>query len=216
MRPEDWRPKGIEDLEPVAWEALCHSGSACVVAGPGAGKTEFLAQKAAFLLETGICAPPFRILAISFKKDAAENLGTRVKRRCRTEQASRFDSFTFDAFTKGLVDRFKLALPVNWRPLDRYDIPTINDRAYQEFLNNARDDSPTHQFAIAAIRASDFKNQLLATHKLSEATPTTLEDHLAHLWFSQLLSQGKPDFLLLNRLAEWITRSTSSVKRAIR
>ena len=58
IRSEDWRPHGIEDLEPAAWRALRHEGSACVVAGPGAGKTEFLAQRAAYLLETGICPPP--------------------------------------------------------------------------------------------------------------------------------------------------------------
>jgi superfamily I DNA/RNA helicase len=30
----------------------------CVTAGAGAGKTEMLAQKAAYLLQTGICPPP--------------------------------------------------------------------------------------------------------------------------------------------------------------
>jgi hypothetical protein len=44
IRPDDWRPRGIEDLEPQAWCALRQAGCACVVAGPGAGKTEFLAQ----------------------------------------------------------------------------------------------------------------------------------------------------------------------------
>lgn len=28
---ESWKPRGIDDLEPTAWEALRHSGSACVV-----------------------------------------------------------------------------------------------------------------------------------------------------------------------------------------
>jgi superfamily I DNA/RNA helicase len=67
VRPEDWRPRGIDDLKPDAWRALRQAGSTCVVAGPGAGKTEFLAQRAAYLLETGLCPAPFRVLAISFK-----------------------------------------------------------------------------------------------------------------------------------------------------
>lgn len=66
--PEQWRPSGIEELEPGAWRALRHPGSAKVVAGPGAGKTEFLAQRAAYLLQTGRCARPHRILAISFSE----------------------------------------------------------------------------------------------------------------------------------------------------
>lgn len=214
--PEAWRPTGIHDLEPTAWEALRHLGSACVVAGPGAGKTEFLAQKATYLLETGGCQAPFRILAISFKKDAAENLAARVKKRCCPDQASRFDSFTFDAFTKGLVDRFKLALPEDWRPPDGYDIPMINDRTYEEFLDSARARNQQYQHAIAAISTPDFKNKILGTHRLSGETVTTMEDYLAHFWFQRLIAQGKPDFPLLNRLAEWITRSAPSVRRAIR
>ncbi|WP_368668553.1 UvrD-helicase domain-containing protein [Myxococcus sp. AB025B] len=54
IRPQDWRPRGINDLEPGAWRALRHAGSTCVVAGPGAGKTEYLAQRAVYLLETGL------------------------------------------------------------------------------------------------------------------------------------------------------------------
>lgn len=78
-----------------------------MVAGPGAGKTEFLAQRAVYLLETGACTP-YQVLAISFKSDAADNLAARV-RRCPPELAGRFVSHTFDAFTKGLVDRVTTA-----------------------------------------------------------------------------------------------------------
>jgi superfamily I DNA/RNA helicase len=96
--PEDWLPNGIEDLEPAAWDAL-RAGTASVTAGPGAGKSEFLAQRAGYLLETGICRPPQQILAISFKRAAAMNLRDRVQARL-PEHAHRFTSMTFDAFTK--------------------------------------------------------------------------------------------------------------------
>ena len=46
---------------------------------------------------------PQRILAISYKRDAAYNLTQRVSARCHPEQAHRFDSLTFDAFAKSLV-----------------------------------------------------------------------------------------------------------------
>jgi superfamily I DNA/RNA helicase len=101
-----WRPTGIDDLEPAAWNALRHEGSSSVIAGPGAGKTEYLAQYASYLLETGGCPRPQRILAISFKTDAAKNLAQRVKTRC-PDHAHRLTSMTFDAFAKGLVDRFR-------------------------------------------------------------------------------------------------------------
>ncbi|MEO5368140.1 MAG: ATP-dependent helicase [Magnetococcus sp. WYHC-3] len=120
--PGKWKPIGVDRLEPTAEEVVRGEGTFSVIAGPGAGKTELLAQKAAFLLQTGRCPAPQRILAISFKKDAAKNLGERIKMRCSPEQAARFDSLTFDAFAKGLLDRFRLALPEGLRPTANYVI----------------------------------------------------------------------------------------------
>ena len=74
------------------------------------GKTEMLAQRADFLFRTGTCRYPKRILAISFKVDASTNLKERVKRRCGSELASRFDSYTFHAFAKRIIDRFRIVL----------------------------------------------------------------------------------------------------------
>lgn len=66
---DDWVPQGVGGLEGRAWEALRETDSSILVtAGAGAGKTEFLAQKASYLLQTGICSGTKRILAISFKK----------------------------------------------------------------------------------------------------------------------------------------------------
>jgi superfamily I DNA/RNA helicase len=81
-----------------------------MTAGPGAGKTEMLAQRADFLLQTTTCRYPQRILAISFKVDAARNLKDRVRKRCGQELASRIDSYTFHAFGKRIIDRFRPAL----------------------------------------------------------------------------------------------------------
>jgi superfamily I DNA/RNA helicase len=98
-------------LEPNALEAARETvRSLALTAGPGAGKTEMLAQRADFLLRTGVCRYPRRILAISFKVDASVNLKERVRRRCGSELASRFDSHTFHAFGKRLIDRFRPVL----------------------------------------------------------------------------------------------------------
>jgi superfamily I DNA/RNA helicase len=81
-----------------------------VTAGPGAGKTELLAQRADFLFRTGASPYPKRILAISFKVDAARNLQSRVRLRSGSQYAARFDSFTFHAFAKRLIDNYRPAL----------------------------------------------------------------------------------------------------------
>src|SRR5690349_6032206 len=121
VRPQDWKPQGVADLEPRAWEALRETErSVLVTSGAGAGKTEFLAQKATYLLQTGICSAPKRILAISFKRDAARNLDERVNKRCPPEQARRFDSMTFDGFTKHILDRFRAAIPSPFCPPANY------------------------------------------------------------------------------------------------
>jgi len=108
---EEWHPADALVLEPNALKAVRErERSVALTAGPGAGKTELLAQRADFLLRTGLCSYPQRILAISFKVDASRSLRNRVRLRCGPSLASRFDSHTFHAFSKRLIDRFRPAL----------------------------------------------------------------------------------------------------------
>ncbi|MCG5491754.1 AAA family ATPase [Klebsiella variicola] len=108
---EAWQPADGLTLEPNAKRAAkARKRCLALTAGPGAGKTEMLAQRADFLLRTGTCRYPKRILAISFKVDASRNLKERVERRCGADLASRFDSYTFHAFAKRIIDRFRPVL----------------------------------------------------------------------------------------------------------
>ncbi|WP_165056809.1 MULTISPECIES: UvrD-helicase domain-containing protein [unclassified Adlercreutzia] len=133
MKREEWLPADGIVLEGRADEALRFEGNVLVMAGPGAGKTELLAQKACYLFQTGICDVPHRILAVSFKVDAAVNLAERVEERCGTEYGRRFASVTFDAFAKSILDRFRNALPEQYRPTHDY---VIND---DEVMGKIRD-----------------------------------------------------------------------------
>ncbi len=111
IQPDQWRPADGLQLEPNALLAARETQRhLAVTAGPGAGKTELLAQRADFLLRTQTCRAPRRILAISFKVDAARNLRDRVRRRCGPTLAARLDSHTFHAFAKRLIDRFRPVL----------------------------------------------------------------------------------------------------------
>lgn len=111
IKAEAWRPCDGLVLEPNALRAARETQrSLALTAGPGAGKTEMLAQRADFLLRTATCRYPQRILAISFKVDASRNLKDRVRRRCGPELAARLDSHTFHAFAKRLIDRFRPVL----------------------------------------------------------------------------------------------------------
>lgn len=111
IKPNLWVPANNLILEPNALTAVKEQyRSLALTAGPGAGKTEMLAQKADFLLQTGVCPYPKRILAISFKKDASKNLKDRVQLRCGSNLSRRFDSFTFHAFAKRIIDKYRVLL----------------------------------------------------------------------------------------------------------
>lgn len=125
VAPEEWHSINGITLEKAALDVVTTEGNLIVEAGPGAGKTELLAQKACYLFSTNKCKWPRKILAISFKKDSAENLKRRVVDRFGSEIQSRFDSYTYDAFAKNLLDRFRLALPEDFIPKADYDV--IND-----------------------------------------------------------------------------------------
>lgn len=117
----DWLPSDGLILEEDALKAVKDLSNSLVVAGPGAGKTELLAQKASFLIETNSCLKPKKILAISFKKDAAYNLKERVDLRIK-QHSSRFSSLTYDSFAKGILDRFINSLPEEYKPVYDYAI----------------------------------------------------------------------------------------------
>lgn len=220
--PEEWRPRGIRDLEPEAWRALRHIGSICVVAGPGAGKTEFLAQKAVYLLQTGSCPPPYRILAISFKSDAASNLGERVRQRCPPELAGRFVSLTFDAFTKGLVDRFLNAIPTDWRPTRPYQVAFPQRRDVAHFLDVTRLDAPQPwQAQIAELGAGTFESHHVGSRRLPtvrEVPQTSIAFVLERWWQAQLrdTAPSSLSFVSINRLAELLLRANPQIHRALR
>lgn len=212
VAPEDWRPQGVDDLEPRAWDALLETTqSVCVTAGAGAGKTEFLAQKAAYLLQTGLCPEPKRILAISFKRDAAQNLATRVCQRCATDQARRFHSMTFDAFTKHLLDHFRLAIPDAYRPPADYGIAFPNRGDFELFLR--RHGRPN-------VRADRFERAVARTPLPVEQTVENPRNRelLRAYWDDQYAVPGGAlvSFAMINRLVEYMLRSNPRIKHALR
>lgn len=220
MAPEDWEPHDIDDLEEAAWDALFADSSA-VAAGPGAGKTEFLAQRASFLLETGKCRAPQQILAISFKRDAARNLRERLNDRV-PEQIDRFASMTFDSFTKSLVDRFYTLLPPAWAMNGEYRIAFPTGREVQGFLTDTARTAPTEfRDEVLAMPPAKFLNDVVGPTPLlaePEEPATGGEYAVSEWWRQKYLGDGTPtvDFIMLNRLAELIVRSSPQLRKALR
>lgn len=210
VQPDNWRPQGIADLEPYAWEALRQTErSVLVTAGAGAGKTEFLAQKATYLLQTGLCLSPKRILAISFKRDAARNLAERVAKRCPPEQARRFNSYTFDAFAKLLVDHFRAAIPAPYCPPADYRIVFPKKSDYQYFLN-------THNFS--RINSQQLERAIAKTQLPVANADADLQRAVAGYWRIQYNADNHValSFPMINRLVDLLIRENPSILKALR
>lgn len=222
IRPEDWQPIGIESLEPNALTVVRSEKNHSVLAGPGAGKTELLAQRAAYLLQTGASPAPQRILAISFKRDAARNLARRVRQRCHPGHAARFDSMTFDAFAKGLVDRFGQALPERWRPTPDYGILLPKRAHWEDFLDRAARSlaKPESQAAVRALSVKAFERLHVLAERIPEAGwPSDTAGRWAgqRFWDEQLRGSARSylSFPMLGRLAELLVRVNAAARNAL-
>ncbi|MFK4851683.1 UvrD-helicase domain-containing protein [Microbacterium sp. ZW T6_19] len=217
--PDEWIPRGIAGLEDAAWAAL-RAGTAWVAAGPGAGKSEFLAQRASYLLETGICRYPQQILAISFKRSAAANLHERVWERS-PDHATRFISMTFDAFTKNIVDRFSGLLPAGWALGGPYRINFASRAEVASFLDDVAPTAPIpFRRGLRNIDPATFIQLTVSSFPLAAELPepTTAEEWAVYEWWrTQYIGVEQPvlDFTMINRLADLIIRTSGQLRAVL-
>lgn len=207
VQKEKWIPADGMILEKNALDVVKSNSNMLVVAGPGAGKSELLAQRACYLLQTNKCKEPKRILAVSFKKDSAVNIKERVTKRCSSELSSRFDSMTFDAFAKTLVDQFLNAIPNEYRPSRNYEV--IDDK---ELIKLLRENE---------IFNYQYNNQYMKEiNKLTnERLPFDEGDSVKILWeYIVNKENGQKCYLtfkMINRLAEYLIRSNPLIKKVL-
>lgn len=211
IRPEVWKPIDDLELEPVALEVVTDGyQNCCVVAGPGAGKTELLAQRTSFLLQTGSCVSPQRILALSFKKDARNAIGERVERRVDKQLATRFDSLTYDGFAKSIVDRFIFAISADYRPVPGYQVMGNIIDAYELLFKRKAD-----RRAKDALR----EHFVINISSLPIACNSPLEKRIYEVW--QRMLRGNNDapsyltFPMISALAEFLIRTNPKIGRAL-
>lgn len=209
--PEIWEPSDGIVLEEAADSAVrCSNNHVLVIAGPGAGKTELLAQKAAFLFQTNLCIYPQKILAISFKTDAAQNLKERVEQRCGSEIGQRFSSMTYDAFAKSILDHFVYALPERLRPSIDYLVEdaAVIDAAFK----NIGYKNPEN------LKPSKLKERY---NLLLESTDISIEGNEPGQKAWQVLLHGFDgykatlSFKMIMKLAIYIIKTNPFIKRAL-
>ncbi|OMI09499.1 AAA family ATPase [Bradyrhizobium brasilense] len=220
--PIRWKPVGIDALEVNALDVVRSADNRSVIAGPGSGKTELLAQRACYLLQCGISPPPQRILAISYKRDAAANIAARVRARTHPDLAYRFDSLTFDAFAKGLLDRFGQALPKEWRPKPDYEIANATFTIVQATLQALTPPKSVGTKAdVMGMAIKTFERDHLVAEPLWPAPPATptVEQWAANEFWKSWLHSGSHSaltFPMIGRLAELLIRTNPMVREALR
>jgi superfamily I DNA/RNA helicase len=205
IKSDLWQPADNMQLEPAALNIAKGSENNLVVAGPGAGKTELLAQKACYLLQTNACPFPYKILAISFKRDAAYNLKERVRQRCGDELSRRFDSFTFDSFAKQILDRFNQALPAEFTINNKYDV-ILSDQTILEY----------YQFEDSNYYHTTSRESILALHfaQLPHNNNATGENIRKAVWTKMLgATTPKISFKMIMRLAEYVINTNPTLKK---
>lgn len=210
VAPEQWMPCDGIILEENANAAVKAKNNVLVIAGPGAGKTELLAQKASYLFQTNTCRDPQKILAISFKNDAADNLKKRVIKRCGKEIEARFVSMTYDAFSKSILDHFCFALPENLRPDKSYLVNDANiiDAAFKKAgFNNPQ--------KLPAYKLRTYYEQVLSSTELP-----FIKNGLGEAVWKLLLKgfdgcKSTLSFKMICILAEYIIGTNPKIKRGL-
>lgn len=219
VAPDEWCPSDGIQLDQDSLDVVRSHVSQAVQAGPGAGKTELLAQRAAFLLQTNTCTAPKKILAISFKRDAAKNLKERVATRVGPGLSERFDSYTFDAFAKGILDRFREGLPDWVQPKREYEVSFPNWRTWKEFGDRPNLDEP---FNHETFHSDTVKNghaylgHAPSPFPMNRPQPASAVEAMTLGWWTNQLSRTPQTltFDMVKTLAQTIIHHNPPIKRA--
>jgi superfamily I DNA/RNA helicase len=219
IAPDEWRPSDGIQLDQDSLDVVRSQISQAVQAGPGAGKTELLAQRAVFLLQTNTCPAPKKILAISFKRDAAKNLKERVAKRVGPELLGRFDSYTFDAFAKGILDRFREGLPDWIQPGRSYEVAFPGWQMWKEFGDRLNLEAP---FSQETFHQDTVKNghaylgSAPSPFPMRRPEPASAVEEMTLAWWSNQLSRTPQTltFDMVKTLAHTIIHLNPPIKSA--
>ncbi|HAT8858785.1 TPA: AAA family ATPase [Legionella pneumophila subsp. pneumophila] len=202
---EQWKPSK-EFLTSNVLERIIreNQNNLAILAGPGAGKTEILAQRASFLLQTATCRSPQKILALSFKNDAAANIQKRVVLRCGQELSRRFDSSTFDSFFISLVRRFITLLP-DWINIHAdFDVYSFDSNWWNEYEQFVLNGSP------CLYRSTYSQSDRHSPSDLSQKP----EDEIVKIW-DYCSTKSVVDYAMCRSMAYTIIKNHSQVRNLI-
>ena len=131
---------------------------------------------------------------------------------------------TFDAFAKGLIDRFGQSLPGRWRPSPDYEVMFPTDRGYRDYLQQSLGAPPRSVGTytdIMALTVKQFERRYLFGSQLPVdgwAIPSPGQWAAEQYWESSLRG-GKKSYLsfpMIGRLTELLLRLNPMARDALR
>lgn len=199
-----------EEAKGYSPELLCENKRSILVeAGPGTGKTELLADRAINLLNKGGCRPPQRILAISFKRDSAKSLKDRVEKLADRDKTSRFQSMTFDSFTKQIIDMYGSTIEPKWRPTQDYEIKMENDPQMSKLIAGCAEKFGNGRSFLNALSITDIDHL-----KIGNSMSSTILEFWRECYKNN--ARTTLTFEMINRLAKHVLLQNSIIVRALR
>jgi DNA helicase-2/ATP-dependent DNA helicase PcrA len=124
----------LDRLNPEQRSAVLHEGdNLLVVAGPGTGKTLTLTHRIAQLIRAGIAAPP-QILALTFTRKAAREMGQRISRLIEGSGGGQVQVATFHGFCVDVLrsEGQKSGLPADFTLCSEWDVENIGKEVFAE------------------------------------------------------------------------------------
>ncbi|MBL6991288.1 MAG: ATP-dependent helicase [Bacteriovoracaceae bacterium] len=232
INPQNWTPIDIPSMDERALKAIKSNNNILLMTEPQAGKTELLAQKACYLLQTNTCKKPSRILALSATADTAYELQEQVAKRCEHNLYKRFDSYTFDSFAKSILDRFRNALPETLRPTKNYKIENDGHNIGNFLACLNYQNRPAPQALINILKSRDWDranliNMFIKDYVINFRLDDNTRDNsdilnwaANNLWAYLLQSEeetgkSKPLLQMVSRLSAYLIDANRYIKKSL-
>ncbi|MEO1767970.1 ATP-dependent helicase [Thiobacter aerophilum] len=165
------------ELNPYQERAVAATGHCTILACPGSGKTRVLSERAARLLASHSKG---RLCAVTFTRDAADELRSRILASCGQDHARRLAVGTFHSIALGQLKRINRAKPL--RLLSEGERLAVLRRCWQQHAPDLEFDD--------VIQAIDAAKARLTPPVFSEPSL----EALFHAYQELMESEGAMDF----------------------
>lgn len=210
----EWKPINDIILEDNALNAIKCDCNCLVNAGPGAGKSELLVQKANYIFTIINPNSHQKLLAISFTRAAASNLRDRINKTFSSKMSKRFVSTTFDAFCLDIYLQFKNVLKESFVIKNSFNIDFNPDKNFYNEFDNFATQSLLDEYKTAPDYRTMIYLPLLNKTLYEISDPFQKELIIQYIKFK--ISKNELTFEIIKQLAYIILTKNEQIRNCIK